>query len=56
MHYPSEAHLSTLSHSILRMSKDDLINVLKDRERVILKVRQSSCLDDRVDAGKESNG
>lgn len=46
-HYP-EAHLSTLSNSIMRMSREELDAILKERDKVILKVRQSSCIEDRV--------
>jgi len=50
-HYP-EAHLSTLSHAIMRMSKDDISAVLKERDKVIMKVRYASCLKDKIDADK----
>lgn len=50
-HFP-EAHLSTLSHAIKRMSKESLAELLEDRRKMLLNVRQSTCLEDRVIANK----
>jgi hypothetical protein len=51
----SESHLSTLSHAIMRMSRDDLDAVLRDREKVVMKIRQSFCINDVIESAKGDN-
>jgi hypothetical protein len=46
-HYP-ESHLSTLSHAIMRMSREYIHAALNERAKVIMKIRPSSCLEDRI--------
>ncbi len=46
-HYPTEAHLSTLSHAIQRMAPEDVAKLKEARRLALLKVRQSTCLEER---------
>lgn len=49
-HYP-EAHISTLSHSIMRMSRDELKAILYERDKALMMTMRSSCLEDRYQYG-----
>lgn len=44
-HYP-ESHLSTLSRSLFRISKDEINAILKDRERLVKVAQESSNIED----------
>jgi hypothetical protein len=46
-HFPTEAHLSTLSHAISRMSPEDIVLLKEARRLALLKVRQSTCIEER---------
>lgn len=55
-HFPTEAHLSTLSHSLTRLSTDEIAIIVKERESAIRRVMQSSCMEDRYLFGLPNKG
>lgn len=54
-HYP-ESHLSTLSHSLMRMSREQLSQIKAEREAALIKTLQSTCIEERYQYGLPHQG
>lgn len=51
MSYYPETHISTLSHSIMRMTRYELKAILDERDKALMRTMRSSCLEDRYQYG-----